>query len=96
MYKPMIVHDYCSAVPPEGQFVWPFPPPPVYYGNWDSYDWNRYILSYRPKDYQGGDTDKAAWKEYVQNKQLEHMQKQWPNLIVTRVGDDMYNFKRRD
>lgn len=78
------------------EFVWPFSPPPVYTGNWDTADWDKYIRSFRPKDYHGAEDDKEAWLDYIDNKNLESFRKQWPNHIVTLVGRDKFNIKKRD
>lgn len=78
------------------KLVFPFRVPPVDTINWDDETWTNYIRGFRPADYEGSETDKEAWLDYVDQKNLKKLQEQWPNSIVTLVGRDKFNFTKKD
>ena len=57
------------------KIVWPFGVPPGPTGYWNNDDWVRYIMSFRPTDYKGGETDTEAWNRYKEEKRVEAFNK---------------------
>ena len=75
------------------KIVWPIGIP-YYHANWDDDDWLRFARSYRPSDYDGGEFDKQAWKEYTKAKVLKSFREFWPNFNIEPDGDG-YKFTRK-
>jgi len=51
------------------QIVWPIKPSPCSTAYWNDEDWLKYVRSFRPKDYAGGETDQEAWAAHLKSKE---------------------------